>query len=102
LTVIAFPCDQFAHQEPADDAEIASFCSLNFGVKFPVMAKVKVNGRGTHPVFAFLKKRSPGVFKAVKWNFTKFLVSGDGTTMRRYAPTVEPADLEPDIERLLT
>lgn len=100
--IIGFPCDQFAHQEPGNDSDIASFCSLTYGVTFPLMSKVKVNGSGTHPVFAFLKKRSPGLFKSVKWNFTKFLVSSDGVTVRRYAPTVEPVALETDIEQLLS
>lgn len=102
LEIIGFPCDQFAHQEPGNDSDIASFCSLTYGVTFPLMSKVKVNGTGTHPVFEFLKKRSPGLFKSVKWNFTKFLVSSDGVTVRRYAPTVEPVSLETDIEGLLS
>lgn len=101
LAIIGFPCDQFAHQEPGNDAEIASFCSLTYGVTFPLMSKVRVNGKGTHPVFVFLKKRAPGLFKSVKWNFTKFLVSSDGVTIRRYAPTVVPSSLETDIEGLL-
>ena len=98
LVVIGFPCDQFAHQEPADDAAIARFCTLNFGVTFPLMAKVKVNGAEAHPVFKLLKKKAPGAIgEAIKWNFTKFLVSKDGRTVRRYAPTVEPAEIEADI-----
>jgi glutathione peroxidase len=102
LTVIAFPCDQFAHQEPEGDAAIAQFCQRNFGVSFPIMSKVEVNGPGTHPVFAWLKDRAPGAIgKAIKWNFTKFLVSPDGREVRRYAPNTEPEALESDIEGLL-
>jgi glutathione peroxidase len=102
LVVLGFPCDQFAHQEPGEDSEIASFCQRNFGVSFPLMAKVEVNGKGTHPVFAFLKSRAPGTIgEAVKWNFTKFLVRRDGKTVTRYAPTTEPASLEKDIEAAL-
>ena len=102
LVVIGFPCDQFAHQEPGDDADIAQFCSLNFGVTFPLARKVEVNGAGTDPVFTFLKKRSGGLLgSAIKWNFTKFLVSPDGTHVQRFAPTTKPEDLAADIERML-
>jgi glutathione peroxidase len=98
LVVLGFPCDQFAHQEPGDDAAIAQFCEVNFGVTFPLMAKVKVNGADTHPVFKLLKKQAPGAIGgAIKWNFTKFLVSGDGRSVKRYAPTVEPGAMESDI-----
>ena len=99
LVVLGFPCDQFAHQEPGADAEIAAFCERNYGVSFPVMAKVEVNGPGTHPVFAFLKRRARGLFgSSVKWNFTKFLVSRDGRKVRRFSPATEPARLESLIE----
>lgn len=102
LAVIGFPCDQFAHQEPGSDAEIAEFCSLNFGVTFPLMAKTKVNGKDADPVFKFLKKRAPLFpISAVRWNFTKFLVSPDGITVRRFSPTAEPASLAPEIEKVL-
>ena len=102
LVVIGFPCDQFAHQEPGSDADIAQFCSLNYGVTFPIMQKIEVNGRGAHPLYAWLKKRAPGTMgSSVKWNFTKFLVSGDGSTVARFAPTVEPKDLRKDIEQVL-
>jgi glutathione peroxidase len=102
LVILGFPCDQFAHQEPASDAEIASFCQVNFGVTFPLMAKVEVNGKGTHPIYSFLKDKAPNAFgKAVKWNFTKFLVGKDGRSVKRFAPTVEPAGLEKDIEAAL-
>jgi glutathione peroxidase len=102
LVVLGFPCDQFAHQEPGDDAEIASFCELNFGVTFPLMSKIEVNGANTHPVFAYLKKRAPGaVGEAIKWNFTKFLVDRDGKSVSRFASTTEPDKLEKDIEAAL-
>ncbi len=98
LVVLGFPCDQFAHQEPGDDEVIAQFCELNYGVTFPLMAKVKVNGAETHPVFKLLKKQAPGAIGgAIKWNFTKFLVSRDGRVFKRYAPTVEPEAIEADI-----
>jgi glutathione peroxidase len=103
LVIIGFPCDQFAHQEPGDDAEIEQFCQVNYGVTFPLSTKVDVNGKGTHPVFAFLKERTGGLLgSAVKWNFTKFLVAPDGTTVTRYAPTDDPARIRPDIEAMLT
>jgi glutathione peroxidase len=102
LVVLGFPCDQFAHQEPGSDAEIAAFCKLRFGVTFPLMSKVDVNGPGTHPVYKFLKARASGApGKRIKWNFTKFLVSRDGKSAVRYAPSVEPAKLEADIEAAL-
>jgi len=102
LVVLGFPCDQFAHQEPGSDSEIAQFCSLNFGVTFPLMGKVDVNGASTHPVFEFLKERAPGAIgKSVKWNFTKFLVSPDGKTVKRFAPTDLPESMKGDIEAVL-
>lgn len=102
LVVLGFPCDQFAHQEPGSDGEIAEFCQRNFGVSFPLMAKVKVNGDGAHPVFKHLRKKAPGVIgDSIKWNFTKFLVSKDGNKVLRYAPTVEPEELESDIVKAL-
>lgn len=106
FVVLGFPCDQFAHQEPGGDQEIASFCQINFGVTFPLMAKIEVNGPGTHPVFAFLKEHAPKTFggllgTGIKWNFTKFLVGRDGTTVTRHAPTVEPSELAADIEKAL-
>ncbi|MCX7948731.1 MAG: glutathione peroxidase [Treponemataceae bacterium] len=101
--ILAFPCDQFAHQEPGNDEEIAQFCQTNFGVTFPLMSKIEVNGPNTHPVFAWIKKKAPGLIgESIKWNFTKFLVSRDGTKVTRYAPTVEPASLESDIEKALS
>ncbi len=101
LVVLGFPCDQFAHQEPGDDAQIEEFCQLNFGVTFPLSTKVEVNGRNAHPVFRYVKDRSGGLLgSVVKWNFTKFLVAPDGS-VRRYAPTTDPAEIAPDIEALL-
>ena len=100
--MVAFPCDQFAHQEPEDDAGIGAFCQRNYGVTFPLMAKTQVNGEGTHPVFAWLKERAPGMIgSGIKWNFTKFLIAPDGRTVKRYAPATEPSELASDIEKLL-
>jgi glutathione peroxidase-family protein len=102
LVVIGFPCDQFANQEPGDDAAIEEFCRINFGVTFPLTTKVDVNGSQTHPVFAFVKERTSGLLgSSVKWNFTKFLVAGDGTSVKRYSPKTDPAALAGDIESLL-
>jgi len=102
FVILGFPCDQFAHQEPGTDADIASFCQINYGVSFPLMTKIEVNGKGTHPVFRFLKAKTRGLFgSSIKWNFTKFLVARDGATVRRYAPTVKPEELEGEIEALL-
>jgi len=102
LVVLGFPCDQFAHQEPGGDGEIAQFCERSFGVTFPLMSKVDVNGPDTHPVFAFLKKRAPGLIGGgVKWNFTKFLVSSDGKTVKRFAPTTEPEKMEEAVKEAL-
>jgi glutathione peroxidase len=100
--VLGFPCDQFAHQEPGSDEQIADECKINFGVTFPLSTKVDVNGPGTHPVFGFLKERASGVLGArIKWNFTKFLVAPDGVTVTRFAPQKDPKDLAPIIEAML-
>ena len=103
LTVLGFPCNQFAGQEPGDDAEIASFCSLTYDVTFPVLAKVEVNGAGADPLFKHLKAEKPGLLgsQAIKWNFTKFLIDKTGKVVRRYAPTDKPETLKPAIEALL-
>ena len=102
LVVIGFPCDQFAHQEPGDDAAIEEFCRINYGVDFPLSTKVDVNGKATHPVFAFLKERAGGrLGSSIKWNFTKFLVAPDGRTVKRYAPNTKPEAIRADIEALL-
>jgi glutathione peroxidase len=102
LMVIGFPCDQFAHQEPGGDEDIEEFCKINYGVSFPLSTKVDVNGDDADPVFEFLKERAGGVLGSrIKWNFTKFLVAPDGTTVKRYAPKTSPAALEDDIKALL-
>jgi len=102
LEVLGFPCDQFAGQEFDDAAQIAEFCSLNYGVTFPMFAKVEVNGDEAHPLFAWLRTEAPGPLgDAIEWNFTKFLVDREGHVVRRYAPKVEPSAIEADIVALL-
>ena len=124
LVILGFPCDQFAHQEPGTDEEIAEFCRLNHGVTFPLMKKIDVNGPAADPVFTYLKTASPsevykgfkekatqkllkGISKSVEkdsdilWNFTKFLINRDGSVVKRFAPTAEPASFEKDIEEML-
>jgi glutathione peroxidase len=102
LVVLGFPCDQFAHQEPGDDEAIEAFCRVNYGVDFPLSTKVDVNGKATHPVFAFLKARAGGrLGSGIRWNFTKFLVAPDGETVKRYAPSTTPDAIRADIEALL-
>ncbi len=103
LTVMGFPCDQFGHQEPGDEAEIKNFCSLNYDVRFPLFAKVEVNGKGAHPLFQYLKKEAKGILgsEAIKWNFTKFLIDREGRVVRRYAPTDTPESIERDVVALL-
>ena len=124
LVIIGFPCDQFAHQEPGSDEEIAEFCRLNHGVTFPLMKKIDVNGEDAHPIYKYLKSVAPteeykgikakathtmlkGLSKSAKndndilWNFTKFLISRDGATVKRFPPTTEPADFENDIKEML-
>ena len=102
LVIIGFPCDQFAHQEPGSDSDIQQFCSLNYGVTFPVMAKIEVNGDKASSLYVWLKEQAKGVLgSAIKWNFTKFLISKDGEHVKRFAPTVIPKDLVNDIEQAL-
>ena len=124
LVIVGFPCDQFAHQEPGSNEEIAEFCRINHGVTFPLMAKTDVNGKEAHPVFEFLKSQAPteeynglkakathkllkGISKSVEkdsdilWNFTKFLINRDGTVIKRYAPVTEPKDIEKDLVAML-
>ena len=124
LVVIGFPCNQFAHQDPASDGEIESFCRLNYGVTFQIMKKIDVNGAEAHPLFNYLKTQAPteevkglkakmtnAMFSKIsksmenendiRWNFTKFLISRDGKTIKRFNPTVEPAKLEKEIEAML-
>jgi glutathione peroxidase len=102
LAVLGFPCNQFGAQEPGSEEEIQSFCQLNYKVSFPMFAKLEVNGEDAHPLFNWLRQAAPGILgtEAIKWNFTKFLVDRQGN-VQRFAPTTKPADLEPEIERLL-
>ena len=103
LVVVGFPCNQFGGQDPGADAQIESFCQLNYGVSFPMMAKVDVNGAQAHPVWKWLTEQALGLLgsKAIKWNFTKFLVGRDGQVIKRYAPTDKPESLKKDIEAAL-
>jgi glutathione peroxidase len=103
LVVLGFPSNEFGGQDPGDDGEIASFCQLNYGVDFPMMSKVKVNGGEAHPLWKWLTAEAPGILgtKAIKWNFTKFLVGRDGHVVKRYAPTDKPESLEGDIAAAL-
>jgi glutathione peroxidase len=101
--VLGFPCNQFGSQEPGSEADIGAFCEKNYGVSFPMFAKVDVNGDGAHPLWKHLKGEAPGVLgtEAIKWNFTKFLVGPDGRIVKRYAPTTKPEEIADDIEKLL-
>jgi glutathione peroxidase len=103
LVVVGFPSNEFGNQDPGSNEDIASFCSLNYGVSFPMMAKVEVNGAQAHPLWQWLKKQAPGLLgsQAIKWNFTKFLVGKDGRVIRRYAPTDTPQSIAADIEAAL-
>ena len=103
LVVLGFPCDQFGHQEPGDEAEIKNFCSLTYDVSFPMFAKVEVNGGNTHPLWKWLKSEKSGLLglEGIKWNFTKFLVGRDGQVIKRYAPTDKPESMRKDIEKAL-
>ena len=103
LVVIGFPCDQFGHQEPGDAAQIGEFCSLTYGVSFPMSDKVEVNGDGADPLWQWLKREKAGVLgtRGIKWNFSKFLVGRDGQVLHRYAPTDKPESLRGDIEAAL-
>lgn len=103
FAVLGFPCDQFGNQEPGNEAEIRQFCTLNYGVSFPLFAKIEVNGAAAHPLYQLLKKAVPGILgtEAIKWNFTKFLVDREGVVPARYAPTDKPDSLAPAIEALL-
>jgi glutathione peroxidase len=103
LVIVGFPSNEFGGQDPGSNDEIAGFCERNYGVSFPMMAKVEVNGDGAHPLWKWLKSEAPGVLgtEAVKWNFTKFLVGRDGKVIKRYAPTDEPSALKGDIEQAL-
>ena len=103
FSVLGFPCDQFGHQEPGDEAAIREFCSLTYDVSFPLFAKIDVNGDAAHPLYRYLKKARPGLLgtEAVKWNFTKFLVGRDGQPRARYAPTDKPESLSAAVSAAL-
>jgi glutathione peroxidase len=103
FSVLGFPCNQFGAQEPGDEADIGAFCSTEFGVSFPLFAKIDVNGANAHPLYAFLCKAKRGVLGtgAIKWNFTKFLIDRGGRPVKRYGPAVKPEDLKSDILKLL-
>jgi glutathione peroxidase len=103
LAVLGFPCNQFGAQDPGNDSEIAEFCQVNYGVSFPMMSKIDVNGPAAHPLYKWLSAEAPGLLgsKAIKWNFTKFLVGKDGQVIKRYAPLDKPVDLAKDIEAAL-
>lgn len=103
FTILGFPCNQFGQQELGSAAEIGAFCTHNFGVSFPMFAKVEVNGPATHPLYAHLKQAAPGLLgsRSIKWNFTKFLIDREGRVVGRFAPTTKPEALRKEIERLL-
>ena len=103
LVVLGFPCNQFGEQEPGSHEEIATFCQKNYGVSFPMFAKIEVNGEGTHPLYQALKSAKPGLLgsEKIKWNFTKFLVNREGEVVDRFAPTTAPDKLTKAIEKLL-
>ncbi len=101
--ILAFPCNQFGGQEPGMPKQIQNFCKVNFGVTFPLFTKIDVNGKHTHPLYAYLKKKAPGVLgtEAIKWNFTKFLIDRQGNVITRYASSTKPEKITKDIEKLL-
>ena len=103
LVVLGFPCDQFGHQEPGDEAEIRAFCSTRYDVTFPMFAKIEVNGAEAHPLYRHLKQEATGLLgtEAIKWNFTKFLVDRNGAVVKRYAPTDTPESIEKDLAGVL-
>ena len=101
LVVLGFPCDQFGHQEPGDEAEIRNFCSTSYDVTFPMFAKIEVNGDNAHPLYKWMKKEQKGLLgtEAIKWNFTKFLIDADGNVVKRYAPNDSPEKIEKDLQK---
>ncbi|PFB70572.1 glutathione peroxidase [Bacillus cereus] len=103
LEILGFPCNQFGGQEPGTEADITSFCELNYGVNFPMFAKIDVKGDKAHPLYTYMTEQAPGLLgmKAVKWNFTKFLIGKDGKVVGRFAPQTKPVDLEVEIEKIL-
>lgn len=104
FSVLGFPCNQFGGQDPDSNANIQQFCQVNYGVSFPMFAKIEVNGEQAHPLFQYLKQQATGLLgsEMIKWNFTKFLIAKDGTVFKRYAPTTKPEDISNDIEQLLS
>ncbi|MEM1114325.1 MAG: glutathione peroxidase [Pseudomonadota bacterium] len=103
LEVLGFPCNQFGKQDPGSNDEIQEFCQLNYGVSFPMFGKIEVNGAGADPLFKHLKAEAPGMLgsEGIKWNFTKFLIDGEGKVVKRYAPSTKPSEIASDIESLL-
>lgn len=103
LEILGFPCNQFMKQDPAGNDEIAEFCEMNYGVTFPMFAKIEVNGDNTHPLFKYLKAEAPGMLgsQAIKWNFTKFLVDRNGNVVARFAPKDTPESIESKVKKLL-
>ena len=103
LEILGFPCNQFGKQDPGSNGEITEFCQLNYGVSFPMMGKIEVNGSGADPLYKHLKKEAPGALgtQAIKWNFTKFLIDTEGNVLKRYASATKPKDIEKDIKKLL-
>ena len=100
--ILGFPCSQFANQEFEAEEEIQNFCKVNYGVTFPVFAKIDVNGKNEHPLYKYLKQKAPGIMGSnIKWNFTKFLINSEGEVVKRYSPTTEPLKLEKDITQLI-
>jgi len=103
FVVLGFPCNQFRNQEPGNSEEIQNFCTLNYGVTFPMFAKIKVNAKDAHPLYQYLKKTTPGALgsESIKWNFTKFLIGREGRPVQRFAPSTKPEKIKPEIENLL-
>lgn len=103
FVILGFPCNQFSNQEPGDEKQISEFCELNYGVSFPLFAKVDINGKNAEPLFTYLKNQAPGFLgtRNIKWNFTKFLIGRDGRVIKRYAPTDTPKSIEKDIVKAL-
>jgi glutathione peroxidase len=101
LVVLGFPCDQFGHQEPGDEAEIRNFCSTSYEVTFPLFAKIEVNGDNAHPLYKWMKKEAKGLLgsEGIKWNFTKFLIDAEGNVVKRYAPTDTPEKIGKDLQK---
>lgn len=103
LVILGFPCNQFGNQDPGGDGQIEEFCQLNYGVSFPMFSKIEVNGKGTHPLYKYLKKEATGLLgsQTIKWNFTKFLVNKEGDVVGRYGSADKPKDIKSDIQKLL-